>query len=127
MPIQYILANLLAANEGATGVLFLDDTGETVDLSCSAATTPYDLKVMGAYLGIYLRQIEAVSERTRLGEMRLIHIERGELHVFAIPLPEGYHVALVQSRPALVARARQTLAVAAHELRREFFPESVRR
>ena len=124
MPTEYILANLLAANDGAAGVLFLDDTGETVDLSCAASTTPYDLKVMGAYLGIYLRQIEAVSERTRLGQMRLIHIERGDLHVFAVPLPEGYHVALVQARPALVARARQTLATAADELRQEFFPET---
>lgn len=123
MATEYILANLLAANDGAEGVLFLDDTGETVDLSCSSSTTPYDLKVMGAYLGIYLRQIEEVSERTRLGEMRLIHIERGGLHVFAVPLPEGYHVALVQSRPALVARARRSLDVAAHELRQEFFPE----
>ena len=33
MPFQYVLANLLAKNEGAVGVLFLDDSGETIDLS----------------------------------------------------------------------------------------------
>lgn len=124
MPFQYILANLLAANDGAAGVLFLDDSGETVDLACSEHATPYDLRVMGAYLGIYLRQIENVAEAGRLGVPRMIHIERGGLHVYAAPLPDGYHVALVQRPPALVARARQSLHQAADQLRREFFPEA---
>lgn len=123
MPFQYILANLLAANEGAAGVLFLDDAGETVDLACADFATPYDLRVMGAYLGIYLRQIEGVAEAGQLGATRLIHIERGGLHIYAVPLPDGYHVALIQRRPGLVARARRTLHRAAHELRHEFFPE----
>ena len=38
MPFQYTLANLLAENEGALGVLFLDETGETVDLACAEYT-----------------------------------------------------------------------------------------
>lgn len=123
MVFQYILANLLAANDGAAGVLFLDDAGETVDLACSDFTTPYDLRVMGAYLGIYLRQIEGVAQAGSLGTPQMIHIERGGLHVFAIPLPDGYHVALVQRRPALVAHARRSLETAALQLRSEFFPE----
>lgn len=123
MPFQYILANLLAANEGAAGVLFLDDSGETVDLACADYATPYDLRVMGAYLGIYLRQIEGVAEAGRLGAPRLIHIERSGLHVFAVPLPDGYHVALIQRRPGLIVQARRTLDVAAEQLRLEFFPD----
>ena len=124
MPFQYILANLLAANDGAAGVLFLDDAGETVDLACADYATPYDLRVMGAYLGIYLRQIESVALAGSLGTPQMIHIERGGLHVFAIPLPDGYHVALIQRRPGLVARARQSLEVAARQLRSEFFPDT---
>lgn len=54
MPFQYILANLLAHNDGAVGVLFLDDTGETVDFACSDYS-PYQMRVVGAYVGIYLR------------------------------------------------------------------------
>jgi len=123
MPFQYILANLLAANEGAAGVLFLDDAGETVDLACADFTTPYDLRVLGAYLGIYLRQIEDVTARGNLGPTRMIHIERDGLHIYAMTLPDGYHVALVQRRPGLVAKARQTLGSATDELRREFFPD----
>ena len=56
---QYVLANLLANNDEALGALFLDDNGETVDLAC-AGYTPYQMRVVGAYLGIYLRQIEKV-------------------------------------------------------------------
>lgn len=123
MPFQYILANLLAESDDAVGVIFLDDQGETVDLACADFATPYDLRVMGAYLGIYLRQVEEVAESAGLGEPRMIHIERSGLHVFAEPLTDGYHVALVQRRPTLVARARQNLSAAAAELNRQVFSD----
>jgi hypothetical protein len=120
MPHHYILANLLATNDGAAGVLFLDDTGETVDLAC-ANGQPEELRVLGAYLGIYLRTIERVAADGGLGEPRLIHLERGGLHVFTVPLPDGYHVALVQRQPALVGRARRSLEAAAAQLEAELF------
>lgn len=120
MPHHYILANLLATNDGAAGVLFLDDTGETIDLAC-ANGQPEELRVLGAYLGIYLRTIERVAADGGLGEPRLIHLERGGLHVFTVPLPDGYHVALVQRQPALVGRARRSLEAAADQLEAELF------
>ncbi|HUO86120.1 MAG TPA: hypothetical protein VM617_01910 [Thermoanaerobaculia bacterium] len=123
MPYRYILANLLAANEGAAAVLFLDDTGETIHLSCSERD-PGEMRVLGAYLGIYLREVERVAADGGLGEPQLIHVERGGLHVYTKPLPDGYHVALVQRRPALVGRARRSLEVAAEELTREVFGRS---
>lgn len=120
MPYHYILANLLATNDGAAGVLFLDDTGETIDLAC-ANGQPEELRVLGAYLGIYLRTIERVAADGGLGEPRLIHLERGGLHVFTVPLPDGYHVALVQRQPALVGRACRSLEAAAAQLEAELF------
>lgn len=123
MPFQYILANLLAASDGAVGVIFIDDQGETVDLACADVTTPYDLRVMGAYLGIYLRHVEDVVSSAGLGEPRMIHIERSGLHIFANPLPDGYHVALVQGQPALVAHARRGLSVAAKQLADQLFSD----
>ncbi len=116
MPYHYILGNLLAANDGASGVLFLDDTGETIDFVC-AEPSPEELRVLGAYLGIYLRQVERLAEEGDLGTPRLIHLARGAWHVYTVPLPDGYHVALVQRHPALVARARRSLEVAAEQLR----------
>jgi hypothetical protein len=117
---QYVLANLLARNDEALGALFLDGSGETVDFAC-ADFSPYEMRILGAYLGIYLRQFERVLSSNQLGEPRLVHIEREALHIYAMPLPDGYYVAVVQRRPALVARARRTLEDAVSQLKRELF------
>jgi hypothetical protein len=121
MVYQYVLANLLANNDHALGALFLDGSGETVDLACGTGFTPYEMRVIGAYLGIYLRQLEKVLANNDLGEPRMIHIEKRALHIYVVPLPDGYHLALVQRHPALVARARQSLDAAVEQLRRELF------
>ena len=120
MPFQYTLANLLAKNDGALAVIFLDETGETVDLAC-ADRAPYQMRLAGAYMGIYLRQLEAVLDKTPMGKTEFLHIERDGAHFFATTLPDGYYLVLVQQRPALVARARQTLFEARDELTREIF------
>ena len=114
MPFQYILANLLAQTSAA-GVLFLDNTGETVDVACSEFT-PYEMRVLGAYLGIYLRQVATFVEGQGMGDARLVHIEKDRLHVFALPLPEGYYLVLVQRRPALVGRSKAQMGRAAQQL-----------
>lgn len=118
---EFILANLLANNDHALGALFLDGSGETVDLACGTGFSHYEMRVIGAYLGIYLRQLERVLANNDLGEPRMIHIEKKALHVYVVTLPEGYHLALVQSHPAMVARARETLNAAVDQLRRELF------
>lgn len=121
MVYQYVLANLLANNDQALGALFLDGTGETVDLACGSDLSPYEIRIIGAYLGIYLRQLEKVLASNDLGEPRMIHIEKKTLHIYAVPLLDGYHLALIQRHPALVARARETLNDAVEQLRRELF------
>jgi len=121
MVFQYVLANLLAHNDHALGALFLDGTGETVDLACGTDFSPYEMKVIGAYLGIYLRQLERLLANNDLGEARMIHIEKKALHIYVVPLPEGYHLALVQGHPAMVAHAKETMALAVEQLRQELF------
>ena len=118
---QYVLANLLANNDHALGALFLDGTGETVDLACGTGFSPYEMRVIGAYLGIYLRQLEKVLANNDLGAARMIHIEKKAIHIYVVPLLDGYHLALVQRYPALVARARETLNDAVEQLKRELF------
>jgi hypothetical protein len=119
MAFHYILANLLAAADGAVGVLFLDEGGETVDVVCSDFT-PYQMRVIGAYFGIYLRQLERTC-RGAMGPPRLVHVEREGLHVHALALPDGYYLVLVQRRPGQVAAARLQLERAGEILRREAF------
>lgn len=119
MPFQYILANLMAETD-AVGVLFLDELGETVDVSCSEFSL-YEMRIVGAYLGIYLRQLGSFLKSQRAGASRMIHIEKEKLHIYAVALPDEYYLVLVQRPPALVARAQRQLARAANELARELF------
>jgi hypothetical protein len=120
LPFQYVLANLLAQNEGAVGVLFLDDTGETVDFACSEFS-PFQMRIVGAYVGIYLRQTERFLASSALGGARFLHVEKDNLHLYTMPLPDGYYLALVQRRPALTAKARRTMEDACAQLQRELF------
>ncbi|MEM7481868.1 MAG: hypothetical protein AAF481_11895 [Acidobacteriota bacterium] len=122
MPFEYTMANLLANVDSAVGVLFLDESGETVDLAC-AEYSPYDMKIVAAYLGIYLRQLRQTLTGAEIGDLRILHIARGGLHIHACLLPDDYALALIQKPPVLVAPARRALAVAAEEVRREVFVE----
>lgn len=120
MAFEYVLANLLANTDRAVGVMFMDETGETVDMACSEFT-PYQMRVVGAYLGIYLRQLERLLERGQLGGPKMVHIEKDSLHIHALPLPDGYYLVLVQRAPGPVAQARTTLVEAGVQLKREVF------
>ena len=82
---------------------------------------PYEMRVLGAYLGIYLRQLERFLSGKDMGSPRLVHIEKEAAHIYAIPLPDGYCLALVQHQPGLVGHARQSLTEAAEQLRQELF------
>lgn len=120
MACHYILANLLADTDQAVGALFLDDRGETVELACSELS-PYQMQVVGAYLGIYLRQVERLLASNHLGEPRLLHIEKESLHIYLMPLPDGYSLALVQRQPAIVGLAVKSLSRAVSQLKAELF------
>lgn len=120
MPYEYILANLLVEVDGAVGALFLDDSGETVDLACSEHT-PYQMRILGAYLGIYMRQLGRVLDDGELGVPALVHIEKEDLHIYASPLPDGYYLVLVQRQPSLTGPAQRALRRAAIELEENIF------
>jgi hypothetical protein len=120
MPFQYILADLLAQNEGAVGALFLDEAGETVDFACTDAN-PMDMRLLGAYVGIYLRQLRRFLEPRVFGTLGTVHIESSDLHVFAVPLEDGYYLVLAQRSPTLSVRTRQQADRAGKLLVRELF------
>jgi hypothetical protein len=120
MPFQYTLANLLAHNDHAIAVLFIDETGETVDMAC-ADYTPYDMKILGAYIGICVKQLRGMLQSSEFGGFEMLHIEKEAIHLYATSLPDGYFLVLVQRRPAMVAKARETLGRARAEIAREIF------
>lgn len=120
MPFQYVLANLLADHPDAIGAIFLDDGGETVDFAC-AEGTPYEMRLLGAYLGIYLRQVGAIADAAELGRIRWLHVERRHRHLHVAVLPDDYYLVLVQRCPAQVASARESLQRAARQIAAEVF------
>lgn len=120
MPFEYILADLVAKNDGALGALCLDSDGETVEMACRDGT-PYQVRVAGAYVSIYLRQVAEALAVSGQGSPTSFHIEREDLHIFASALPEGYSLVLLQRAPALVWRSRRTLEAARRALARELF------
>jgi hypothetical protein len=81
---------------------------------------------LGAYLGIYLRQIGKIVKTANLGTIRNLHIERSNKHIHVAVLPDGYCLALVQKQPALVASARERLGRAAQEIAREVFKSEMK-
>ena len=120
MPFQYVLANLVAESPGTLGAIFLDDAGETVDL-VSAEVSPYDLRVIGAYLGIHMRQFSDLLHRMDLGAPDMLHIRHERANLFLKTLPDGYCLALVQKQSKLPAVAERALRAAAEEIGREVF------
>lgn len=120
MPFEYVLRDLLARTDQGVGALFLDESGEAVDVACSDLT-PTQLRIIGAYLGIYLRQLRRLAELTEVGETQLLHVAQDELSIFAVPLPEDYCLALIQRRPALVAPALRSLEEAREMISAQLF------
>ena len=121
MPFQYILANLLAEDPQAVAVMFLDDAGETVDLATSEYQ-PFDVQIVGAYLGIYLRQMQAALESASIGSPEAMQIEHERLVIHLRTLPDGYYLALVQRKGGLPGRGRYRVERAARQLTVELFP-----
>jgi len=120
MPFQYILTDLLAHNDRAVGAVFLDESGETVDAVC-AEYTPYQMRIVGAYLGIYMRQLGKLTEEAELGEPSVLQISNQGLHIFAVPMPDGYCLALLQKNPSMAGPSRRALQEAGRQIERELF------
>lgn len=120
MPFHYVLANLLAEVPGAKAVIFLDDSGEAVDV----ATTEYsaeELKVFGAYFEIGLRQARTLLEANDFGEPDAVYLRHEGANVHSVCLPDGYFLVLLQSTPASTGLARHHMKIAVADLKRELF------
>ena len=63
---RLILDELLVTTHGALAALFLDFEGETVELVCDRDLSDHDLRILGAYQGIFLdAAAHALRERRR--------------------------------------------------------------
>lgn len=92
-----ILHELVAETPGAIGALFLDWEGETVEMLTGRPldADDHDLKVIGAYQGIFLTQLRELCARTSAGTPHRFKVEFAGTVILSCDLQDGYYVVLV--------------------------------
>lgn len=116
MIFQKILDALLSSLKGLQAAVLLDNEGETVVASHRDGDV-HSHHVVGAYQGIYLRDLARAFARCGLGELRSFTIEFGGSRVFTESLQDGYYVVLLTGDDVPQSLARRQLGRAAEELR----------
>lgn len=118
MPFQYLLTNLLVDLPGAEGAIFLDPEGESVEFVTRKAT-PYELKLEGAYHGLFLRRARALAQLAGSGELDHLTIAGRQLKVASLPLRGGYFLVVVMDPKAPTSVATSAMQRVGELLNRE--------
>lgn len=103
---------------GAIGAVFLDSEGESVEVVSARPfdTGDHELRVIGAYAGIFFSQLRRVGLSTDGGAPRRFKIDFAASRIFCSDLKDGYYLALVADAGAVegvvwqgVERCREAL------------------
>jgi hypothetical protein len=99
---------LLAALEpmpGAIGAAFLDSEGESVDVASSRPfeSGDHELRVIGAYAGIFLSQLRRIAEATEGGQVVRFKLDFVASRIFCCDLKDGYYLAFLAGESAVEA------------------------
>jgi predicted regulator of Ras-like GTPase activity (Roadblock/LC7/MglB family) len=94
VPFHYLLTNLLVDVPGAQGAAFLDAEGEAVDF-VSRGATPYELKLEGAYHGLFLRRARKLVEIAGGGGLRRLVINGSAMDVMSRALRGDYYLVVI--------------------------------
>lgn len=92
---RLILHELIATTTGALAALFLDYEGETVELVCEHDLNDHDLRILGAYQGIFLTQLRALCSQIEAGEPLRFKVQFAETSVLIRDIRDGYFVVLL--------------------------------
>ena len=117
MPFQYLLTNLVVDVPGAQGAVFVDPEGEAVDF-VARRTTPYELKLEGAYHGIFLRRAGQLVRLVGGGDLTQVTIGGRKMQAMGLVLRGGYYLVLMMdpgSPRALAATAMRRTAEALNQ------------
>lgn len=95
MVFRSILDQLLATTAGAVAVIFLDFQGETVELVCDRDLSDHDLRIVGAYQGIFLSRLRELCAKANLGNPHRFKIEFRSNTILSCDLKDGYYLVLL--------------------------------
>lgn len=106
---RLILDELLATTGGAVAAMFLDYEGEMVELVCDRDLSDHDLRIVGAYQGIYLTRLRELCAGLGAGKPERLKIEFAATKILSYDLKDGYYVVLLVSPGANEGVAWQSL------------------
>lgn len=92
---RLILDELLVTTRGALAALFLDWEGETVALACDHDLSDHELRILGAYQGIFLTQLRTLCSHVDAGEPNRFKIEFARKAVLSYDVKDGYYLVLL--------------------------------
>ena len=92
---RLILDELLATTHGALAALFLDYEGETVELVCDRDLSDHNLRILGAYQGIFLMQLRTLCSNADAGTPTRFKLQFADNTVLSYDVQDGYYVVLL--------------------------------
>ena len=115
MPFQRIMKELVDSTSGATDAIFVDWEGEAVD-QYSVNNDIYRIKVVGAHKGVMLKLINDAQKATGNELASTVSVRMQEASVIMASVKDGYYVALVLDKDAMICKALFLMKKAVAEL-----------
>ncbi len=115
MPFKAMMRELVNDVPGATGAIFVDWEGESVD-NYSVDEDTYQLKVVGAYKGVILNIINEAQRSSGSGPVKCVIVKMENFNILMTPVKDGYHVVLVVENGSLLSRAAFRMEKIVHDL-----------
>jgi hypothetical protein len=119
VPFRKILHDLLDATDGSLGAMFLDYEGESVQLLGRDGVQIDDLKIIGAYQGIFLTQLRKLCSDHEVGAPQRFKIDFAHTRILSCDLRDGYYLVLLTRTDANEGIAWQRLGVCRDRLLQE--------
>lgn len=117
MSFQNLLQPIIRDVEGTIGVIFADADGEAIDHY--SRIPEYDMKLLGAYKSIIIKNIQETTSRLELGSIREIVIFLDEAVLILSPVAEGYFLLLFMQPESNLGKGIMRLKDVIKKLREE--------
>ncbi len=113
MAFRRILRELVSSTHGALGALFVDWDGETVEVVTERPldADDHDLRVIGAYQGIFLTRLREMTEKLATGQPHRFKIEFEKTVIMSCDVKDGYYLVLVVDHEAVEGLAWHRLSL----------------
>ena len=89
------LDELLATTSGAFASMFLDWEGETVQLVCDRDISDHDLRIIGAYQGVFFDRLRNHCRKTKIGPPLRFLLEFKEVLILNIDVKDKYYIVML--------------------------------